>query len=77
MVNKENVRKLYEHFKESLKELQASSAAREALQRQLQDSDKGRRVMARELQRMRERLASVEGRQAATTVAVPLCGGER
>ena len=76
LVNKENMRKLYDHFKDSLKELQASAAAREALQRQLQDSDKGRRVMARELQRMRERLAGVEGRQAATTVAVPL-GGER
>jgi hypothetical protein len=77
LVNKENVRKLYEHFKESLRELQASAAAREALQRQLQESEKGRRVMARELQRVRERLASVEGRQAATTVIAPLCAGER
>jgi hypothetical protein len=77
LVSKENMRKLYEHLKESLKEIQASVSAREALQRQLQDSEKGRRVLARELQRVRERLASVEGRQAAMTAVTPMCAGER
>jgi hypothetical protein len=76
LVKKESMRKLYDHLKDSFKELQASIAEREALERQLKDSEKSRRVVARELQRIRERLANVEGRQAATTVAVPL-GGER
>jgi hypothetical protein len=77
LVKKETMHKVFDHLKDSFKELQASAAAREALQQQLKDSEKGRRVMAREMQRMRERLAAVEGRQAATTVAVPPGGGER
>jgi septal ring factor EnvC (AmiA/AmiB activator) len=77
LVTKERMRKLYDQFKDFFKELQASTTAREALQQQLKDSERSRRVMARELQRIRERLANVEGRQAATTVAVPLGGTER
>ena len=77
LVKKESMHKLYDHLKDCFKELQASAAARESLQQQLKDSEKSRRVIARELQRMRERLAAVEGRQAAMTVAVPPGGGER
>jgi hypothetical protein len=77
LVKKESMRKLYEHVKDCFKELQASIADRTALEKQLKESDRSRRAVARELQRIRERLANVEGRQSATTVAVPLCGGER
>lgn len=77
LVKKESLRKLYERFQDFIKEMQASTTAREALERQLRESERSRRVMARDLQRIRERLASVEGRQAAMTVAVPLCAGER
>jgi hypothetical protein len=37
----------------------------------------GRRVLARELQRVYEWLASVEGRQAAMTAVTPMCACER
>ncbi len=77
LVKKESLRKLYERFQDYIKEIQASTTAREALERQLRASEKNRRVLARDLQRIRERLASVEGRQAATPVAVPLGSGER
>jgi hypothetical protein len=75
LVTKEKFRKVIDLLKDNFKELQASTAAREALHEQLKDSEKSRRVMARELQRIRERLAGIEGRQAATTVSVPP-GGE-
>jgi chromosome segregation ATPase len=77
LVSKESFRKLREHLKDCFKELHTAVTSREALQRQLRDSEKGRKTVARELQRLRERLAAVEGRQAATTLAVPPCGGER
>jgi hypothetical protein len=77
LVKKETFRKVFDHLKESYKELQASTTAREALQRQLAESERARRVVARELQRLRERVASVEGRQAATPVVVPAGGPER
>ncbi len=77
LVKKETFRKMVDHLKECYKELQASSAAREALQRQLADSERARRVVARDLQRLRERVASVEGRQAATAVVLPAGGPER
>jgi hypothetical protein len=76
LVKKETMRKVFDHVKDCFKELQASNVAREALKQQLRDNEKSRRVMARELQRIRERLASVEGRQAATPVVAPP-GGER
>src|SRR5262249_9106895 len=74
LVRKEAFRKMVDHLKECYKELQASTAAREALQRQLADSERARRVVARDLQRLRERVASVEGRQAATPIIVPAGG---
>ena len=77
LVKKESLHKLYERFQDFIREMQASTTAREMLERQLHQSERSRRVMARDLQRIRERLASVEGRQAATTVAVPLGAGER
>jgi hypothetical protein len=71
LVKKETMRKMVEHLKDSYKELQASMSAREMQDRELKASEKSRRVLARELQKMRERLAAVEGRQAATAVLIP------
>jgi hypothetical protein len=77
LVSKESFRKMRDHMKDCFKELHAAVTGREALQKQLRDSEKGRQTLARQLQRVRERLAAVEGRQSATTVAAPLFGGER
>jgi hypothetical protein len=77
LVNKETFRKVVEHLKDSTRELQAAASARESLSQELKASEKSRRILARELQKMRERLASVEGRQAATAVLLPGFGAER
>jgi hypothetical protein len=71
LVKKESLHKLLDRVLECTKELQASEAARAALVSELKASDQNRRTQARELQRLRERLASVEGRQAATPLVVP------
>jgi hypothetical protein len=76
LVTKERLRKLMDHVKDSYKELHAATLAREELQRQLKESERSRRAVSREVQRLRERLAAVEGRQAAMPVVVPM-GGER
>jgi hypothetical protein len=64
-VKKDNVQRYREQMRECLKEIHASSAARAQLEHELQASEKARGDMAAELQRMRERLSYLEGRQAA------------
>jgi hypothetical protein len=71
LVKKESLRKMVEHVKDCYKELQAAATARELMDRELKASEKTRRALARELQKVRERLAAVEGRQAATTILLP------
>jgi hypothetical protein len=71
LVSKESFRKMRDHLKDCFKELHAAVTTREALQRQLRESEKGRRTVARALQQVRERLAAVEGRQAALSLTVP------
>src|SRR5438105_4306791 len=68
-VKKENVQRYREEMKNCIKEIQASSAARTILEQELKASEKAREDMAHELQRMRERLAFLEGKQTATTGA--------
>lgn len=65
-VKKDSIQRCYERLKESVKEVQASNEARARLEKQLDASERDRRELARDLQQMRERLATVEGRQAAT-----------
>jgi hypothetical protein len=79
LVKKEDLRNRMTSIKTALKELQAANAAaavREAgmahLEQQLKASEDEAKELTRELQRLRERLASVEGRQAATQVIVPV-----
>jgi DNA repair exonuclease SbcCD ATPase subunit len=66
-VKRESLQKIWEQIKEQSKERQESVLARMKLENELRLSEKTREDLAREVQRMRERLAYVEGRNAGTT----------
>lgn len=68
---KDSLQRLRDQLKERFKEMEQSNVVREQLASELRASEKAREEMARELQRVRERLAFLEGRQSATTVAAP------
>jgi hypothetical protein len=70
LVKKDRLRHCIEHLKESFKELQEAKAARVRMEQELQASESERKELARELQRLHERVASVEGRQAATPIII-------
>jgi len=70
LVKKEALQRCYNKLAECTKEIQASTAAREQLIRELDAAQKHQREMEREVQQLRERLASVEGRQTATPIVV-------
>jgi hypothetical protein len=72
LVKKDSMRKCYEHLKESYKELQACNVARTQMERELDASNRQRQELTHELQMLRERLAAVEGRQAASTMLLPM-----
>jgi hypothetical protein len=74
-VKKDVLLKLREHMKDCYKEMQACTLARTQLENELRGSEKARSDMAAEMQRMRERLAFLEGRQAATPTSVPTESG--
>jgi hypothetical protein len=73
-VKRDSLQKMREHMKEYIKDVQALNVTRAQVEQELKASEKARVEMAAELQRMRERLAFLEGRQAATpaTSAAPL-----
>jgi len=71
LVKKESLRKCREKLAECLKELRDSAALRTRVERDLHASEEERKETLRELQRVRERLAAVEGRQSAITVVLP------
>jgi hypothetical protein len=71
-VKRESFQKCKEQVRECLKELQASSIARGQLEQELRTSEKVREELARELQRLRERLAYVEGWQTARPKSSPV-----
>ena len=71
-VKRDSLRRYSEHMKESRQELHESRSTRKDLERELALSKKDRDEMLHEIQRLRERLASVEGRQAAVPVVVPM-----
>jgi hypothetical protein len=77
LVKKESFRKIVDKLLECTQELQASRLSRDALDRELKASERSRRAQATELQRLRVRLASVEGRQAATPTFIPSVQPER
>jgi hypothetical protein len=75
LVKKESLRRCMTHLKTCYKELQEAKASRKLAERELQASEKDRREMTHELQRLRERVACVEGRQAATPLILPMPPG--
>jgi hypothetical protein len=72
LVKKESMQRLRDQLKEWHKEIQAAAVARAQMEQEWQAGQKERHEMAAELQRLRERLAAVEGRQAATPIVVPI-----
>ncbi len=67
---RESLQKLREYVKGQAKELQLANALGTQLQQELRISEKAREETARELQRMRERLAFLEGRHAAAAASM-------
>jgi hypothetical protein len=65
-VKRDSFQRYRDQMKERLKELQESKFAKAQLEQELKASEKAREETAAELQRMRERLAFLEGRHAAT-----------
>jgi hypothetical protein len=70
-VKKENLQRLRDQLKVRFKEIEESSAARKEIELELRASEKAREEMTRELQRMRERLAFLEGRQTVSPSMPP------
>jgi chromosome segregation ATPase len=71
LVKKETMHRFVSHIKSCYKELQEAKASRKLMERELRASEIDRRELTHELQQLRERLASVEGRQAATPLMLP------
>ena len=64
-VKRESFQRYRDQMKASLKELQETNVAKFRLEQELKASEKLREETAEELRRLRERLAYLEGRQAA------------
>jgi hypothetical protein len=71
LVKKEGLRKCRDKLIDCLKEVRESTALREQIERDLRASEEQRKEMTHELQHVRERLASIEGRQSALAIVVP------
>jgi hypothetical protein len=67
-VKKDRFEKCWERLKECSKEMRASAVARERLEQELKASERTREGMAKEMQRLRERLAYLEGMKAGTAI---------
>ena len=65
-VKRDSFQRFRDQSKERFKELQESNLAKYRLEQELKASEKARTETADELRRLRERLAYLEGRQAAT-----------
>jgi hypothetical protein len=75
LVKKDSLRRLRDRVIECSKEVTESALARTALEKELAASEKSRKTLVRELNRLRERLASVEGRQAGLSAAALSAAG--
>src|SRR5262249_8514397 len=71
LVKKESMHRFMSHIKNCYKELHEAQASRKLRERELRASEADRRELTHEPQQLRERLASVEGRQAATPLILP------
>jgi chromosome segregation ATPase len=76
-VKRESLQKVREQLRECHKELQASGMARAQLEQELRASEKARDELGREVQRLRERVAYVEGWQTARPDSGPATAGKR
>jgi hypothetical protein len=65
-VKKDSLQRIRDQVRDCLKEMHLSNAARAQVEQELRASEKARTDLANELQRFRERLAYIEGRQTAT-----------
>jgi len=72
LVKKDSMRKCIDHLIECKQELQAVRLSKENLAQELAAVHKDREEMRHEVQHLRERLASLEGRQSATPIIVPV-----
>jgi hypothetical protein len=70
LVKKDSLQRLRDQLRGRFKEIEESATARKELERELNASEKAREEMTRELQRMRERLAYLAGRQTASPSVV-------
>lgn len=64
-VKKDRLQKCWEHLRECGQAMNAANAARERLEHELKASERGREDLAKEMQRLRERLSYLEGMKAA------------
>jgi len=76
-VKRETFHRWTDQIKEFRRELQASTLARTQLEQELKATEKTRDELVKELQHVRERLATVEGRQAATPILIPVSHQEK
>jgi hypothetical protein len=65
-VKKDSFQRFRDQTKERFKETQDALGVKAQLEHELKVSEKARADMAQEMQRMRERMAYLEGRQSAT-----------
>jgi ADP-ribose pyrophosphatase YjhB (NUDIX family) len=77
LVKKEGLRRIRDHLKQCRQELQDTREARLLMQRELAASEAARKETVRDLQLLRERLAGVEGRQAAAPIFVQVPPGDK
>ena len=70
-VKKEKFQKCWERLKECSKEINAAAVARERQEQELKASERNREDMAKEMQRLRERLAYLEGIKVGTALNTP------
>jgi hypothetical protein len=77
LVKKDSFHRVIDQLKEYHHEIQAGIVAREKLEQELKASEAARAEQARQFQQVRERLAAVEGRQAATPVILPVVHQEK
>ena len=65
-VKKDRLQKCWEHMRECAHAMNAANAARERMEHELKVSERSREDLAKEIQRMRERLSYLEGLKAAS-----------
>ncbi len=69
-VKKDSFKRVFDRLTDYTKELEHSAVVRTRLEKELEASQIERREALQELQKMRQRLAAVEGRQSAPPVVL-------